>query len=41
MKEEQQLTKIEMELAEIAVQEALVYKSSYISMMSSINDENP
>jgi hypothetical protein len=37
LKEEQELTRMEMELAEIAVQEALTYKHSYLEMVSQIS----
>ena len=37
LREEHELAKMEVELAEIAIKDALIYKASYLSMMSSVH----
>jgi hypothetical protein len=37
LKEENELARMEVELAEIAIKDALIYKASYLSMMSGVN----
>lgn len=40
LREEQALTKLEVELAEIAIKDALTYKSSYLEMLSQVSKPN-